>query len=327
MADRPRFSKTQLGQYLDRIAVPAEHRLYDVSGIADGDKFKYLSLLEKHHLIRIPFENLTLHYSWHRVIDVSPRHLFSKVVAHPSRGRGGYCMEVNTLFHTLLLSLGFDVSMAGARVYDPGRQRYGGFSHCVNIVTVAGVQYMVDVAFGANGPTRPVPMEPGHEGVHIEPASVRLVNEPIPQNLNQRSKVWIYQHRINEHADWVPMYCFVDLEFIPEDIRAMNLSPWKSPTSFFTQKIIVTRFTTAAEDISSPSPGVPNEAAVLDCGIDGALIVDHDKFKWRRNGVTVLERTFDSDDERLDYLRRYFGIELADEDADAIAGTAGQISR
>lgn len=369
MAGRPRYTAAELDLYFIRTGLPPHQRLTSVSSLPPTSQLTHLTHLLKHHLVRVPFENLTQHYSWHGVVDVSPRHLFRKIVLGPQHGhgsaRGGYCMEANSLFHTVLLSLGYDVYMAGARVYDPVNQRYGGFSHCVNIVTIQGVKYMVDVGYGANGPTRPMPLRAataatkgGEEDEETEaatiegtqrqqqvpPASVRLLHEPIPQQTNQDCRVWIYQHRVNAQADWVTMYCFVDFEFLLEDVRGMNLSPWRSPHSFFTRKILMTRFTTDREELPPAvgvggdggesisrsgrreGPGSPDDEAVAEGKIDGAIILFEDTLKWRRGGETKLEVKFKSDQERVDALEKYFGIVLDEEDRDAIRGTVGEIS-
>ncbi|KAI1385963.1 cysteine proteinase [Hypoxylon trugodes] len=330
MADRPRFSSDQLTQFFDRIGLSRQKRIYSVGGRTDDDKLKYLYLLKKHTLVRIPFENLTLHYSWHRTINVRPQHLFNKIVSPPSR-RGGYCMEANSLFHTVLLSLGYQAFMAGARVCSKDTGKYGGFSHCVNIVIIGNERWMLDVGFGANGPT--MPMHLSHEfyasHVRASQAKTRVVHEPIPQNVDQSQKIWIYQFQIGPGEEWVPQYCFVDTEFLLEDIRCMNLSPWKSPSSWFTQKVVLTRFTTHLErekaDDLSDGPGSASEGVISRGDIDGALILFHDSLKWRRFGRTKLEIKFSSDAERIDAIRKYFGIELDEEDREAIRGTVGEI--
>lgn len=326
MADRLRFNEAQLTEYFIRIGLPQGNWLFSVVNVPDDEQLWFLELLKKHQLVTVPFENLSLHYSWHRVINVSPRHLFTKIV-QSCEGRGGYCMEVNSLFHTVLLSLGFRVYMAGARVYDPSRKVYGGFTHCLNIVTIGETRYMLDVGFGANGPSAAIPLQVGCEHDQVEPAKVRLVHESIPQNVNQDCNLWIYQHKINQDAEWVPMYCFVEFEFILEDIRGLNLSPWKSPSSFFTQRVLVTRFTTKRE-IEGAADLEPFVTAFGPGDqIDGALIIDDKKLKWRRQGKTVLERTLETDDERVAALRKYFGVLLTEEDRSAIQGTVGQIVR
>ncbi|KAI0179653.1 cysteine proteinase [Hypoxylon sp. FL1284] len=336
MVDRPRYSRDQLAQFFDRIALPEPKRLYSVAALGEASALEHLNLLVKHTLVRVPFENLTLHYSWHRTVNVRPQHLFNKMVAgtqqQPSRKsasrRGGYCMENNSLFHTVLLSLGFCVFMAGARVRDQAAGRYGGFSHCVNVVVLGAQRYVVDVGFGASGPARALPLVAGAEHVHLEggaPGLVRLVREPIAQQVDQSQRVWIYQHRAGaaEEQEWTPMYCFVDVEFLLEDIRGLNLSPWKSATSWFTQKVVLTRFTTSRE--TAEEPGAAAEEAVAEGVLDGALILFEDRLKWRRGRKTVFETTLRDEAERVEAIRRYFGIELDEEDQQAIRGTVSEI--
>ncbi|KAI5859864.1 arylamine N-acetyltransferase 3 [Durotheca rogersii] len=342
MADRPRYSRVQLEQYFDRIGLPVPERHYSVAALAgDDERLAYLSLLKKHVLVRIPFENLAQHYSWHRTVDVRPQHVFDKIIRNHPPARGGYCMEANTLFHTVLLSLGYKVFMAGARVYTPEHERYGGFSHCVNIATIGDQRYMLDVGFGGNGPTGPIPLVAAKEGgmgmphVRGSPARIRLVRGPIPQQVDQGCEVWIYQHCVdpkeggkNAEATWTPLYCFVDFEFLPEDIRGMNLSPWRSPTSFFTYRVMLTRFTTNLETDDASQGGGPGQAsdrAVSEGEIDGALILFHDTLKWRRGGQTRVEIRLESEAQRIDSMRRYFGIVLAEGDREAIHGTASEL--
>ncbi|OTA82860.1 hypothetical protein M434DRAFT_84365 [Hypoxylon sp. CO27-5] len=313
MADRPRYSRGQLEQFFNRIALPENKRVYSVKELSANDKLSYLALLQKHALVRIPFENLTLHYSWHRTINVRPQHLYNKIVRPPSH-RGGYCMENNSLFHTVLLSLGYDVFMAGARVYDKETGKYGGFSHCVNIVILHEAQLLVDVGFGANGAIAPFLLKHDAPERHIKTSSaqIRIVHEPIPQAVDQRQKVWILQQRLREgppghpDAEWTPLYCFVDFEFLLEDIRGMNLSPWKSPSSWFTQKIVF-------------------ERAIDEGEIDGALILFQDTLKWRRDGETKFNIKLQDEKQRVEVLRKYFGIELDDEDREAIRSTVSEL--
>ncbi|KAI0108782.1 arylamine N-acetyltransferase 3 [Hypoxylon sp. NC0597] len=332
MADRPRYSREQLEQFFSRIELPENKRVYSVKELCVNDKLRYLTLLQKHTLVRILFENLTLHYSWHRTINVRPQHLYNKIVRPPSQ-RGGYCMENNSLFHTVLLSLGYNVFMAGARVYDKETDKYGGFSHCVNIIILGETKFLVDVGFGANGPVTPFPLKHDAPERHIKTSAVRIriVHESIPQAVDQSQKVWILQQRLREgpsgHPDgeWTPLYCFVDFEFLLEDIRGMNLSPWKSPSSWFTQKIVLSRFTTDTEEDGAEGPGASSETAIDEGEIDGALILFQDTLKWRRDGETKFEIKLQNEKHRVEALRKYFGIELDVEDREAIRGTVSEL--
>ncbi|KAK3716884.1 hypothetical protein LTR37_006234 [Vermiconidia calcicola] len=325
MAAKGRFilSKDQLEQYFDRIALPKARRVYSVSDLTDDESFTYLQTLIKHQQVRIPFENLTLHYSWHRVIDVTPRHVFRKVMS--TSGRGGYCMEANTLFHTVILSLGFSCYTAAARVGFPSGN-WGGWSHLVNLVTIGGTKYLCDVGFGPNEPTVPMPLNHGVVRPQIVPAESRIVFETLAQNLSD-SKLWICQARTSPDAGWTSMYCFTEVEILPTDVPGMNFAPMRDPASHFTQKVLCVRLTTSKERSGNDStgPGATSESDIEEGKIDGALIVDHDKLKWRRSGKTVLEAEFKSEEERVQALRKYWGIELDVEDREAILGTVSAV--
>jgi arylamine N-acetyltransferase len=117
--ERPTLSQEQITKYLDRLSLPEEQRVYDVAKLEPQVALEYLAVLQKLHLVAIPFENLTLHYSAHRQISLHPDQLFKKVIADDN-GRGGYCMENNCLLGMLLRSLGFTLYSAGARVFDNG---------------------------------------------------------------------------------------------------------------------------------------------------------------------------------------------------------------
>lgn len=233
-------------------------------------------------------------------------------------------MEANFFFHTVLLSLGFDVYMCGSRIYRPAKQAYGGWTHVVNLVTIAGIKYLLDGGFGGSGPSRPLALNHRETVEQIAPAQMRLLNEPIRQNLNSSQKLWIYQFRFDEEQDWTPMYCFPDLEFLPEDIEAMNLEPWLSPHTMFTHKVVAVRFTTSRERNGTKGPGSPYERE-MDGEIDGAITLNHDLLKWRRRGRKVVEIPFRTEGDRLEALQMYFGITLSDEDVEGIQGTAAAI--
>ena len=322
MSERHTYSRDELERYFDRVCLPQGRRVYDVSSLSDAEKLSFLSLIQKHHLVKVPWENLTLHYSWHTVINLNPQHLFKKIVNNP--GRGGYCMEVNYFYHLILLSLRFDVYMAGSRIYRPQSDRYGGWTHVVNLVTIGGIRYLTDGGFGGQGPSAPLALDPGGVCSQIAPAQMRVVKEPIPNNVDRSQRPWIYQHRHNQDGPWVPMYCFVDLEFTPADIESMNFAPSRSRYTFFTHKVVACRFTTENEAEVCGGPGTPDEDA-LRGEIDGSITINHDVLKWRRHGKKVVDMPFKSENERVKALKKYFGITLAEEDREAIINTMAMI--
>ena len=322
MAKRHTFSGDELSRYFDRVCIPESKRVFDASKLSDPDKLAYLNLLQKHHLVKVPWENLTQHYSWHRVVHLKPEHLFRKIVESP--GRGGYCMEVNFFFHLILYSLNFDVYMVGSRIYKEPIGRYGGWTHVVNLCRVGGERYLLDGGFGGQGPTRPVCLEHEATTEHVTPAQMRVVYENIPNNVDTAQKVWVYQHRHDMNSPWKPMYCFVDLEFTPEDVDSMNFAPSMSRHTFFTHKVVAVRFTSDREYESLEGPGSASQDA-LTGEIDGSITINHDVLKWRRHGKKVVVIPFKSDQERVDALKKYFGISLPEDDREAIINTAAMI--
>lgn len=232
-------------------------------------------------------------------------------------------MEANNFYHTVLHSLGFSVYMAGSRIYR-SHGTYGGWTHVVNLVTIAGVRYLLDGGFGPQGPPRPVALEHGVQSYQIAPAQMRLMHEPIPEFLDQSQRVWVYQQRRDEDSEWAPMYCFTDYEFTPTDIESMNYAPWLSKQSFFTHKVVAVRFATSKETNDGDGPGSPGEGA-LEGRIDGTVTINQNVIKWRKGGKKIVELKFEREGDRIAALKNYFGIELSDEDRDAINGTASAV--
>jgi hypothetical protein len=116
------YSPEQMGMYFDHIMLADKWRYHPIciesrepGTLSHSQAFEFLEVLQAHQISAVPFENLHLHYSPHKTIDISKESVFNKIVAKAS-GRGGYCMENNTLFFVVLKTLGFDVFLTGARV-------------------------------------------------------------------------------------------------------------------------------------------------------------------------------------------------------------------
>ncbi|UKZ78581.1 hypothetical protein TrVFT333_006327 [Trichoderma virens FT-333] len=107
------YSQDQLTRYLEHISYPRSKH--------PRDELQLLTELQAHHLARVPFESIGLHYSPHRILSLDPDDLFEKVV---EKSKGGYCLEMNTFFCEILRVLGFTVLPIGARV--KVGPRYGG---------------------------------------------------------------------------------------------------------------------------------------------------------------------------------------------------------
>lgn len=99
------YSEEQLELYLEHIEYPGFQH--------PADRLQLLTDLVRYHQARVPFDNIALHYSPTRLLSLDRQDLFEKIVTN---GRGGYCMEVNELFATVLRTLGFQLYSTAGRV-------------------------------------------------------------------------------------------------------------------------------------------------------------------------------------------------------------------
>jgi N-hydroxyarylamine O-acetyltransferase len=103
-----------------------------------------LAGLQEAHLLSVPFENLDIHTGTPIRLDV-PR-LYHKIV---EMRRGGFCYELNGLFHWLLTELGFQTRLLMGRVFDKARGTYGQeFDHLLCMTNLDGRDWLVDVGYG-----------------------------------------------------------------------------------------------------------------------------------------------------------------------------------
>lgn len=122
-----------VGQYLARIGAEPDHL---------EPNEEVLRFLQRRHLMKVPFENLDIH--WKRPIVLDVEKFYEKIVL--SR-RGGFCYELNGLFNELLKSLGFQTRLVSARVFN-GTGHGPEYDHAAIIVTIGDDEYLADVGFG-----------------------------------------------------------------------------------------------------------------------------------------------------------------------------------
>ncbi|KAH7346264.1 arylamine N-acetyltransferase 3 [Rhexocercosporidium sp. MPI-PUGE-AT-0058] len=332
MASRHKLDHDQITAYFNRLELPSHLHRYSISGLTAAQQVDFLSRLHTRHLRTIPFENLVLHYSRHRIIDVHLSTVFEKVIQ--STARGGYCIETNALFKTLLMSLGYDAYIVPSRVYDHANQRYNALTHCLTIVVIGDDRYAVDVGFGGNVAT--VPLRLGTDEVQplAHPSEARIRLDSISKELSPRKKYWIYEYRRCDQDDWSIQYCFLDLELFPEDLAVLNLGPSTSWTSFFTQKVLCIKLTggnelyakfAMEENAARRQQEENGVGCVEDDVIDGVLILDGAVLKWRKRGVKQWEVILKNEEERARALEDVFGICLSKDEKDAIIRTASAL--
>ena len=103
-----------------------------------------LRALHRQHMLNVPFENLDIGL-W-RKIALDPECFVEKIV---HRRRGGFCYELNGAFATLLVALGFRVTLLSARVANDQGVASKEFDHLALQIDLED-RLLADVGFGEN---------------------------------------------------------------------------------------------------------------------------------------------------------------------------------
>lgn len=173
----------------------------------------------------------------------------------------------------------------------------------INIVTLTeGRKYMLDVGFGGDGPTRPLPLVENVVSPGIGMQDVRLVKENIAPNSDSSQRLWIYQTRYKPEDQWRPVYCFTELEFLPADFVMMNFYTSQCRQCWFTYRIIAVRMIREGSEIV------------------GKVSLNVDVVKRILNGQTERLTRCGSEEERVKALEVWFAITLTAEETRSIEG-------
>ncbi|NXS09288.1 ARY2 protein, partial [Neodrepanis coruscans] len=122
-------------EYFSRISYQGSHNKPDLATMSD---------IFQHHIQAIPFENLSIHCGERIELDLEAT--YNKIVR---KKRGGWCMENNYLLSWVLKTLGYDVTLLGAKVYVPEYDAYAKeMDHLLLKVVLDGKSYIVDAGFG-----------------------------------------------------------------------------------------------------------------------------------------------------------------------------------
>lgn len=176
-----------------------------------------LRLLQKQHLLHVPFENLDIH--WKRPILLNKNKFYRKIVEEK---RGGFCYELNGLFNELLKSHGFQTKIISARVFN-GKDFGAEYDHLAILVQIDGEEYLTDVGFG---------------DFSVAPLKFVLDTEQIDENgaFLIRKFDEHYFEVVKKHGDlWQSEYIFKDLARNLEEFGEMCDFHQTSPASHFTR--------------------------------------------------------------------------------------------
>lgn len=210
--------------YLERIGV-------DPSTVGDADR-ETLARLQRAHVCHVPFENLDIvgprGENGGPGVELSVPALYEKIV---ERERGGYCFELNGLFHCLLDALGYDVDRVAARVVGDDGDASPPANHHTNIVHLDR-RYVADVGMGPPVLREPLPLE-GTERTDETGVTWRITESDRPD------ETYRSEYREPGETAWSVRFVFGEE---PRDLRyfaATNDYLQTAPESPFTDHPIV----------------------------------------------------------------------------------------
>ncbi|KAI1166615.1 cysteine proteinase [Nemania serpens] len=299
------YTRDQIDQFLDYIQLPRKYHHVPPS-------YDLLKTLHTYVLAAVPYENLAIHYNPSHAVELDPQHLFRKIVLN-KRGRGGYCMEDAILYNHILVGLGFDSYTVGVRtrLRDGGIPKgdFPGWVHIVSIVEIDGQRYHVDIAFGGDCATLPMPLVDGLVHRNIGAQQIRLVRDWIPTQLKrtEESKLWIYEYRNGPDMDWNTFYCFALVEFMPNDWEVVNVFASTSPKSWQTKTVIAIKFLRRTREDGDEE-------------IYGKRMLVNELVKENLGGKTAIVHECKTEEDRVAALDKYFGLQLTDEEKNGISG-------
>lgn len=132
-----------------------------------------------------------------------------------TRGRGGYCFELNTLFRALLNSLGFHAWQTISCILNPdGTPREP--AHNVILCDLDGRRYFLDVGYGGPVPYQALALQEGQQGDFL---------------LEKRDDNW-YLTRVTEREQR-PLLCFREQLAEVRELIPLNFYISQSPDSHF----------------------------------------------------------------------------------------------
>lgn len=204
-----------LQAYFDRIGY--------VEGGTDSER---LRRVHRAHITHIPFEALDVYNG--KTLSLKPEDLFDKMV---TRGRGGYCFEMNGLFCAMVREMGIPIYGVLARIaMAPGA--FGAHTHRMNIAEADGARWVCDVGYGGDCFTVPLRLEPGLEQTAYG-TTYRIVKGEKVQ----------YSVQILREEGFTDMLGFDDIPALPEDFELSNFYTNCHPTSGFRNFLMLNRFT------------------------------------------------------------------------------------
>ena len=313
------FSQAHVDAFYDYIDFPAALRLH--RSLEDPAKdIHFLTQLHVCMIAAVPYDNLWLHYDPTHRVDITALGNFDKIVTQ-ARGRGSYCMGNHILLNHILRFLKFPAYLGPARtrprVNSIPQGEFPGWIHLVNIITLSdGQTWTMDVGFGGDGPTKPMPLIHDKPQVNLGGQEVRLVYDWIPTQLHrtEASKLWIYEYRNGKDKEWNSFYAFSETEAMEADFHVINHFTGTAPDSHQTVTQLLVKFLRQEKTDGSG-----------DQEIYGKRMLVNEIVKENLGGKTNIVKECRTEEDRIRVLKEWFGITLTTKEREAIRGWATEL--
>lgn len=174
----------------------------------------------------------------------------------------------------------------------------------VNIVTIDGQRYWVDVGFGSGCSIQPIPLQSGVEFYCVPPLRGKLEYRSIAEHTDPSQRLWVFSSQDDSNAPWKETYVFSDVEFFAADFDVMNLSTMTSRRSFFMKTVLAMTM-------------IPNDQTGE---LEGVLILFKNYVKRRVGDTTEILEELTNEEQRVRALEKYFHISLKPNEQQAIRG-------
>lgn len=174
-----------------------------------------------------------------------------------------------------------------------------------------GFRWMVDAAFGGDGPTQPMPLDDGAANRNMGTQDARLTRDFMPGQFSRdpTHKMWQYQCRNSEALPWTTYYVFSDaVEWLAPDFSLINCFTGVSMKSHAVTNVLMVKFLRRPSDSGD---GI---------SIYGKRMLVNDVIKENLGGKTKVVQECKNEEERIASLRKWFGVELTKQESLAIRG-------
>ncbi|KAG0236773.1 hypothetical protein B0O80DRAFT_471320 [Mortierella sp. GBAus27b] len=289
-ATQEHFTKEQILDFLRHVNFPLAQE-----GVLPEPTLETLRELQYRFVTSIPFETLSLRTTESRSVDISLAGIYDRII---NKRRGGWCFSLNRLGYELLYGIGYKVQITLGRVCKPKHYgdpiKYSPLTHRISLVRFEdGSKYLFDIGFG-NSPYYPLELKDGAEIEffgHRRRMGKTIHNQAEPVLGNPAQELWCMEEHIGEDR-WVPCYVFSEIQCYENDCVMGNFYTCHCPSSVFYHQFWVVLGT-----------------------LDGkSYLLINNEFKIKTASGFQEVTPLKTEQERLDVLKKYFGIELTEEE-------------